>query len=60
MGNTMAEFTVRVIREDDTTITQLIVNGIPMRETTPRPVSLMGNEDYQNIYTLVLEAFRNK
>ena len=58
MENTMAEFTVRVIREGDETKTQLVVNGVSVRETSPKPVSLTGNEDYQNIFTLVLNAFQ--
>ncbi len=57
MESTMAKFTVRVVRENDETRTQLIVNNIPVRETLPKPVSLTGNEDYQNIFTLVLNAF---
>ena len=58
MENTMAEFTVRVVREEDETKTQLVVNGIPIREALPKPISLTGNEDYQNIFTLVLNAFQ--
>ena len=58
MENTMAEFTVRVVREEDETKTQLVVNGIPIRETLPKPISLTGNEDYQNIFTLVLNVFQ--
>ena len=58
MESTMAEFTIRVVRENDETKTQLIVNGIPVRETLPKPVSLTGNEDYQKIFTLVLNAFQ--
>lgn len=54
----MAEFTIRVVRENDETKAQLIVNNIPVRETLPKPVSLTGNEDYQNIFTLVLNAFQ--
>ena len=57
MGSTMAEFTVRVIREEDETKTQLIINGVPVRETLPKPVSSTGNDDYQSIFTLVLNAF---
>ena len=60
MENTMAEFTVRVVREEDETKTQLVVNGIPIRETLPKPLSLMGNNDYQNIFTLVLNAFHKE
>jgi hypothetical protein len=60
MENTMAEFTVRVVREEDETKTQLVVNGIPIRETLPKPISLTGNEDYQNIFTLVLNAFHKE
>ena len=58
MEGTMAEFTVRVVRENDEAKTQLIVHGIPMRETLPKPISLTGNEDYLNIFTLVLNAFQ--
>ncbi len=58
MESTMAEFTIRVVRGNDETKTQLIVNNIPVRETLPKPVSLTGNEDYQNIFTLVLNAFQ--
>ena len=58
MENTMAEFTVRVVREEDETKTQLVVNGISIREALPKPISLTGNEDYQNIFTLVLNAFQ--
>ena len=57
MESTMAEFTIRVVRENDEAKTQLIVNGIPVRETLPKPVSLTGNEDYQNIFNLVLKSF---
>jgi len=60
MENTMAEFTVRVIREGDETKTQLVVNGVSVRETSPKPVSLTGNTDYQNIFTLVLNAFHKE
>ena len=60
MENTMAEFTVRVVREEDETKTQLVVNGIPIRETLPKPLSLTGNNDYQNIFTLVLNAFHKE
>ncbi|MCJ7791824.1 MAG: hypothetical protein MUP49_05410 [Dehalococcoidia bacterium] len=56
----MAEFTVRVVREEDETKTQLVVNGIPVRETLPKPLSLTGNNDYQNIFTLVLNAFHKE
>ncbi len=57
MEHTMAEFTVRVVRDDDETKTQLVIHDIPVRETEPKPISLLGNEDYQNIFTLVLNAF---
>ena len=57
MESTMAEFTVRVIRDGDEAQAQLVVHGEPVRETSPKPVSLTGNEDYQNIFTLVLNAF---
>ena len=60
MESTMAEFTVRVVRENDEAKTQLIVHGIPVRETLPKPVSLTGNDDYQNIFTLVLKAFKKE
>jgi hypothetical protein len=60
MESTMAEFTVRVIREGDETKTQLLVHGVPVRETLPKPISLTGNEDYQNIFTLVLNAFHKE
>jgi hypothetical protein len=58
--STMAEFTVRVIREGDETRTQLLVHGVPVRETLPKPLSLTGNNDYQNIFTLVLNAFHKE
>ena len=58
--STMAEFTVRVIREGDETKTQLVVNGVSVRETLPKPLSITGNNDYQNIFTLVLNAFRKE
>ncbi len=58
--STMAEFTVRVIREGDETKTQLVVNGAPVRETSPKPISLTGNNDYQNIFDLVLNAFHKE
>jgi len=58
--STMAEFTVRVIREGDETRTQLVVNGVSVRETLPKPISLTGNDDYQNIFTLVLNAFHEE
>ena len=58
--STMAEFTVRVIREGDETKTQLVVNGVSVRETLPKPISLTGNNDYQNIFTLVLNAFHKE
>jgi len=58
--STMAEFTVRVIREGDETKTQLVVNGVPVRETLPKPISPTGNNDYQNIFTLVLNAFHKE
>ena len=57
MTITMAEFTVRVIREGNEAKTQLVIHDKVVRETTPKPVSLTGNEDYQNIFTLVLNAF---
>ena len=58
--STMAEFTVRVIREGDETKTQLVVNGVSVRETLPKPLSITGNNDYQNIFTLVLNAFHKE
>ncbi len=58
--STMAEFTVRVIRDGDETKTQLVVNGEVVRETLPKPVSLTGNTDYQDIFTLVLNAFHKE
>ena len=58
MTSTMAEFTVRVIKDGDEAKTQLVVHGVPVRETLPKPVSLTGNEDYQNIFILVLNAFQ--
>lgn len=58
MNNTMAEFKVRVIREGNEAKTQMVIHDMPVRETEPKPISLTGNGDYQNIFTLVLNYFR--
>lgn len=60
MENIMAEFTVRVVRDGNETKTQLVVQGKTVRETSPKPLSLLGNDDYQNIFTLVLNAFKKE
>jgi hypothetical protein len=58
METIMAAFTVRVVLDGGETKTQLVVQGKTVRETSPKPVSLLGNTDYQNIFTLVLNAFQ--
>ena len=60
MEGTMAEFTVRLVREDNDAKAQLVVDGSPVKETSPKPVSLTGNKDYLEIFGLVLNEFSKR
>ncbi len=56
MNGTMAEFTIREVREGNKCKVQLVVNGEVVKETSLRDIGLSGHPLYLNIFEKVKKS----